>query len=585
MSKKTFGDERAHMVAADAVTRMNRKMRVKMAPEVQERLAAAILSSGAQDDLMFRNTPVRHRPSAWSISGIIARLALFWKRIRGRQDQSLKSDAALSEMHYAIKRNGSARLAVAGLIGIVFGIFSIALPLEYISRILLDEMHPISASGDIVLIAQDDRSLVRYGPWPWPRRLDAAVVDRLFLLGAKKVLFNPTLVGKTTEADDRSFADMLARHKGKVWLNAYFERNFAGDRDRPVLPYEMFRKDALITAGRIDEIFFIVPNNISYSVKLGDKSYPSPGPMLSETPVKPGNYKLVTAIQYKTIPTYSMIDIMDSKIDRSKIAGKSIIVGPTHGQFAYDNYLLGQKDVPNIHFRALTAETLKMGPPIEMGWSLLWVFAVAAGLVAVLQRTWSRRRLTLICGTAGIFIIVFVMNFFNVRFEFTPALACIFLFYVRDRSLTRKYGPIVAHNISGLPTVAELHFEKRREKCTVIALKVKNFAGSVGGLTYSRQREIAHGIAGRIGIVCPDSVVHQGEDGLFVWLLSGDDGSMLPGQLHALFMIDVADSQQQHSFDVAIGKCSDLHIKFPARLAVAIDRATKAVHDESQVAI
>lgn len=573
------------MVAADAVTRMNRKMRVKMAPEMQERLAAAILSSGAQDDLMFRNTPVRQRPSAWSISGMIARLVLAWKRVLGTSDDSLSYDAALSEMHYAIKRNGASRLAVASLVALVFGVWGVAQPLDFVVRVALDRMHPISASGDIVLIAQDDRSLVRYGPWPWPRQHDAAVVDRLFSLGAKKVLFNPTLAGKTNDADDRSFADMLARHKGKVWLNAYNERNFVGNSDHPVFPYEMFRKDGQITAGSVRPTIFNIPLDVSYSERVGNAIYQSAGPVLSEQPLKNGRYQLISAIRYKTIPIYSMVDIMDNKVNRDRIAGKSVIIGPTHGNFGYDNHLLGQGDVPNIHFRAVSAETLKIGVAIDLGWLSLLVVAIAVGLAAVFQRTWKRRRLILIAGTVAICVAVFIADIFLIHFDIMPALTCIFLFYTRDRLLTRQYGPIVAHNSSGLPTVAELHFLKGREKCTVIALKVENFAGRIGGLTYSRQRQVAHGIAARIGIVCPESVVHQGEDGLFVWLISEDDGAMLPGQLHALFMIDIADSQQQHNFDVAIGKCSDLSIKFEARLAVAIDRATKAVHDENRAIV
>jgi diguanylate cyclase len=582
MNKKPFGDERAHMVAADAVTRMNRKMRVKMAPEMQERLAAAILNSGAQDDLMFRNTPVRHRPSAWSISGIFARLALTWKRMRGQQDKSLTPDAALSEMHYAIKRNGSVRLTIAALIAVMLGILGLLLPLEFGVRVALDLLHPISASGQIVLIAQDERSLEQYGPWPWPRRHDAAVVDRLFSLGAKKVLYNPMLAGKTNEVDDRSFADMLARHKGKVWLNAYNDKNLIDNSERSVFPYEMFRKDGLITAGKVFPSVLDIPIGVSYSELIDGKLYISPGPLLAEQPLRTGQFKLESAIRYKTIPMYSMVDIMNNNIDRDKIAGKSIIIGPTHGEFARDNVLLGQYDVPNIVFRAMSAETLILGLPADLGWEITLFFAVLILFAATFQQTWKRRRLVIICGTSAIIFMMVLLNALSIHLEVIPALACILVFYFRDRSQTRQYGPIVAHNVSGLPTIVELHFVKGREKSTVIALKVEDFVGRVSGLTYSRQREIAHGIAARIGIVCPDSVVHQGEDGLFVWLLSDDDGAMLPGQLHALFMIDVADSQQQHSFDVAIGKCSDLHIKFEARLAVAIDRATKADHDQSR---
>lgn len=113
-------------------------------------------------------------------------------------------------------------------------------------RLLLDEYHQRSyqtpARSDIVILAIDDASqkldtlwpeeieespalkAIKSSNYPWPRRVWAHLLDRVFSAGAKYVFLDLTFKGPSPDPeDDRQFREALERHKGKVVLGAKFE--------------------------------------------------------------------------------------------------------------------------------------------------------------------------------------------------------------------------------------------------------------------------------------------------------------------------------------------------------------------------
>ena len=66
--------------------------------------------------------------------------------------------------------------AVASL---VFGLIQFGEPAEDLLRVARNSLHVHKASGDIVFVAIDDRSLREVGRWPWPRRQHAHLITKL----------------------------------------------------------------------------------------------------------------------------------------------------------------------------------------------------------------------------------------------------------------------------------------------------------------------------------------------------------------------------------------------------------------------
>src|SRR5215831_15498491 len=77
------------------------------------------------------------------------------------------------------------------------------------------------ASGEVVVVAIDSRSLKETGVWPWPRTLHAQLVDRLDAAGVTDIVFDVDFSAASVPDADRAFADALQRAGGAVALPAF----------------------------------------------------------------------------------------------------------------------------------------------------------------------------------------------------------------------------------------------------------------------------------------------------------------------------------------------------------------------------
>ena len=80
-------------------------------------------------------------------------------------------------------------------------------PLEDALRVGRNSLHPHAVSGDIVLVAVDDRSLLEVGNWPWPRQQHARMVDKLTEMGARQIFYHANFSFKTDPANDKQFEE------------------------------------------------------------------------------------------------------------------------------------------------------------------------------------------------------------------------------------------------------------------------------------------------------------------------------------------------------------------------------------------
>ena len=109
--------------------------------------------------------------------------------------------------------------AVAGLL---FGLVGFGEIAEDYLRTVRNSLHPHKASGQVVLVNIDDRSLREFGNWPWSRTLHARLVDRLTAEKANRIFFDINFSYPAKAAEDRAFADALKR-SGKVTLATRFK--------------------------------------------------------------------------------------------------------------------------------------------------------------------------------------------------------------------------------------------------------------------------------------------------------------------------------------------------------------------------
>ncbi len=110
---------------------------------------------------------------------------------------------------------------------------------------------PVPAS-DIAIVAIDEKSLRKYGRWPWSRRLHARLLDRLRQAKSGPVAFDVLFADAngSDPAGDGLFATAIAAH-GKVVLAMSSDEDPGDGEVTEVLPYAVF-SDVAAAIGHTD---------------------------------------------------------------------------------------------------------------------------------------------------------------------------------------------------------------------------------------------------------------------------------------------------------------------------------------------
>lgn len=73
------------------------------------------------------------------------------------------------------------------------------------------EWAPRKASGNIVFVAIDKRSLDAVGTWPWPRSVYASLLDKLIASGARDIFLDVDFSAFSSKQEDDRLAAALER--------------------------------------------------------------------------------------------------------------------------------------------------------------------------------------------------------------------------------------------------------------------------------------------------------------------------------------------------------------------------------------
>ncbi len=108
------------------------------------------------------------------------------------------------------------RLEVVALLGVLAGFVTAATAGHWfagLDRAVYDgllRLNPVPASPEIVIVGIDERSLERFGPWPWSRRQQAALFRQIGRNHPRAVLADVIYAGPTSPADDAALAAAAA---------------------------------------------------------------------------------------------------------------------------------------------------------------------------------------------------------------------------------------------------------------------------------------------------------------------------------------------------------------------------------------
>ena len=571
--------------AEQAVGRMDKKMRIKLSWQAKDGLVKAMTRVAIDNGLLFGHQPFHPAPPRWSLEGILSRIALFWSAqklvlaTRGRPNLANGSDIPdLSEATFSVKRSGARGLVIALIIALIIGLTGFGAPLETGVQIGRDALRRSAVSGDIIVVGLDEASAKQFGQWPWPRRHDAALIDKLRAMGAKRIVYNVIFAEPSNPVDDSMLAAAFDRAKGLVWLGAQRADRSNPAMSKSVLPAPMFRDRVQmahynVTYGLLGQV-----ESIPGGVEISGALYPSQADVLAETEAMSRKLILNYAVDHHSITTISAADVIDGRINRSAIAGKVIMVAVTSEAAAKTTLITGQDRAPVAYSWVIAAETIKEGIATRLGFWIPLAIVLLLGLSCIMQRSLARRLPILLSGIVLFAMLALGGDRLGLHFEIIPAGFAWLLFGVRQCMRGEIIAAMTLHPISHLPMLGHLSMVRDHKSSTAVAVRILNHAAlmAMDNRPLREQCALDRSIAARINVIAPDCIIHQGADGLFVFLIGPDsvcNPEWVGEQIRALFCMEIVSLRELVDCEVAVGINSDLEQDLGVRVAIAVERA------------
>lgn len=351
------------------------------------------------------------------------------------------------------------------------------------------------ASGELVVVELDARSLEAVDRWPWPRRLHAQLIDRLVALGADRLAFDVDFAASSNPEDDRLLAEALAGAKGRVILPALTQSSSegaAGTTDS--LPLPMLRDAAMLAAVNVRPNADGQVVDMPFAMMVDGVPRPSLPAMLAEqSGAVDERFSIDYSIDATTLPRLSAIDILAGRVRPDQVAGRTLVVGATDIRLGDRYPVPGRGITPGVLIQALATETLASGrlrANIPAGVLLAFTLAL---LWYAAARSW-RRGVTLVSTLgAGLLVLPIGLRLIGpIYAEVVPALvACVSAAagLVLLGEIARRRRESLTDDATGRPNRAALLAEPGRDHRWLIAGRILNLTsitGSVGELAAMR---------------------------------------------------------------------------------------------------
>jgi diguanylate cyclase len=500
-------------------------------------------------------------------------------------------------MIFGIRRKGRTRwspqlkiLTWATMIGLVCGVINFGEPFENSLRAVRNKLAPREASGDIVIVSIDDRSVAELDQWPLPRRYHAQIIDQLNALGAKKIVFDINFDGRSNPVDDALFEQSLTRAQGKVTLAVMRTVDPVTGEVRGLTTIPEFGRHAHLANINVIRNPFGQVWDMYSSREVAGVAYPSLSSALSGIKnSSPDLFRVDYSVRLLSVPKISFLDVLRKKVSARQINGKTIVVAPVSTALADVFPLAGKGQAPGVYAHILAAETLKRGGSTDLGWYIPITLAIGS----IGSMLFSTRRRIGFASMIAVFVTVlfgpFILESRLIFIDVVPALftlsfgACAFgILLVKQRS--RSDGGAV-NFVTGLPNINAMRKTEPAIGSALVVARIHNFSAIAATLSSDLELALIDQITKRLSFGANASDLFQGDDGVFAWFSQSDDGSPVTDQLdaiHAMFQNSVTIGARIVDIDVSFGVCASADRSVLNRYGSALATANEAAREGSR---
>jgi len=466
-------------------------------------------------------------------------------------------------------------LAWAIGLGLLFGAIGAGEYVEDRLRVVRNHINKRPASGDIVLVAVDEKSLREVGRWPWPRGRYADLVEAIDAAKAERQVLDMMLSDKSEPDQDRRLAQALARSPN-VFLG-YLPRvgaregSFSDVRPRPEFASRSNPASIAIYYNYAHEVWTL-PQGVAREGRI----IPSVASALAGRPPRSEDtFRIDYSVDPSSIPVVSASDVIAGRATR-QLRGKTAIVGTTVDRLG-DQYMIpGWGRAGGVYAHIIGGETLKRGMPIDLGW--IPAFLVGALLVVLTKSRQVRVQVALL--SAGFILLLVGPIGLERALVFADVTAGLFVIcWVATGLLMqnmKRRG--LTNSVSGLPNLNALRKAAHERDRPLVVARVVNFPQIVSTLSTDNERSLIEQIVARLKVGSEVSTVYQGDEGIFAWTVPagtaiGHHVEALAALFRSAAKIDRKPFDIAISFGVEIGSGRSIANRLQSAL-VAADEAT-----------
>ena len=471
-------------------------------------------------------------------------------------------------------------LAISLVLALLFGLAGMGDPLENALRVARNKASPVAASGEIAVIKIDDISQREVGAWPWPRDVQARMIDRLTDAGAKRIVVDLTFRFKESEAADKAFADALARSR-RVVLPINLRSGEGDGQISKRAPIERIAPHAQLGLISLPYDYDSAVWRLPYAMSHNGVTYRSFASIMSGVEGQSGTlFPVNYRIALDSIPQHSASDLLAGRLDQ-RLRGKTVIIGATSENIGDTFSIPGRGRWGGVFIHAIGAETLKRGTPLALGWWPMVLLMVPFVLWAT-RMARVRGQVLVLSAALGIALAApFVTEARQWFVDITPAI--FLLLCVGTGLITRRYRQRGTTNLSsGLPNLTALRASGPRRDQPLIVARILNYPQLAAALTADGDSALVDQIVQRLTVGAQEQAIFQGDEGLFAWF--AEPGTAIGHHveaLHSLFRnparVDGATYDLNISFGVEIGSGRTISQRLNSALVAADEAASEGL--------
>ncbi|HET6222007.1 MAG TPA: CHASE2 domain-containing protein [Dongiaceae bacterium] len=284
-------------------------------------------------------------------------------------------------------------------------------PIEHALMDLRFRLTERPASGSLVVVEIDNRSLQELSVWPWPREFHGALLDRLFAAGADTVGIDIDFSSHATAAGDAALAAALARADARAILPV-FKQHASLDESASdlsfTLPIAAFRDHARLASVSLQPAASGQIRLYSRTESWQGQEYPALAAALAGVaPARARDFYVDFGIRPDSIPRISYADLLRGAVDPTLLAGKRVLVGATAVELGDRSAVPLYRVMPGVMVQALAYESLaqnrallRSGPALTFGVALLLAILVGPRFA---RWSWRKGGVVLLGFTLGAF--------------------------------------------------------------------------------------------------------------------------------------------------------------------------------------